>query len=83
MNTIAVIDYGMGNLHSVSKALIKVSPSDQILVTSKKSEIENKLKIKITKPIILFTQHPIPMENEKIQNNFEKILHSIKKLKLD
>ena len=47
---------------------------------AKKSEIENKLKIKITKPIILFTQHPIPMENEKIQNNFEKILHSIKKL---
>ena len=42
MNTIAVIDYGMGNLHSVSKALKKVSPSDQILVTSKKSEIENK-----------------------------------------
>ena len=47
---------------------------------AKKSEIENKLKIKITKPIILFTQHPIPMENENIQNNFEKILHSIKKL---
>ena len=45
MNTIAVIDYGMGNLHSVSKALIKVSPSDQILVTSKKSEIENSDKI--------------------------------------
>ena len=47
---------------------------------AKKSEIENKLKIKITKPIVLFTQHPIPMENENIQNNFEKILHSIKKL---
>jgi len=45
MNTIAVIDYGMGNLHSVSKALKKVSPSDQILVTSKKSEIENSDKI--------------------------------------
>ena len=47
---------------------------------AKKSEIEDKLKIKITKPIVLFTQHPIPMENENIQNNFEKILHSIKKL---
>ena len=47
---------------------------------AKKSEIENKLKKKIKKPIILFTQHPIPMENENIQNNFEKILHSIKKL---
>ena len=47
---------------------------------AKKSEIEDKLKIKITKPIVLFTQHPIPMENENIQSNFEKILHSIKKL---
>jgi UDP-hydrolysing UDP-N-acetyl-D-glucosamine 2-epimerase len=47
---------------------------------AKKSEIEEKLKIKITKPIVLFTQHPIPMENENIQNNFEKILHAIKKL---
>jgi UDP-hydrolysing UDP-N-acetyl-D-glucosamine 2-epimerase len=47
---------------------------------AKKSEIEDNLKIKITKPIVLFTQHPIPMENENIQNNFEKILHAIKKL---
>ena len=47
---------------------------------AKKSEIENKLKIKITKPIILFTQHPIPMENENIKNNFEKILKAIKRL---
>ncbi len=47
---------------------------------AKKSEIEDKLKIKITKPILLFTQHPIPMENESMQNNFEKILNSIKKL---
>ena len=47
---------------------------------AKKSEIEDRLKIKITKPIVLFTQHPIPMENENIQNNFEKILHSIKRL---
>ena len=47
---------------------------------AKKSEIEDRLKIKITKPIVLFTQHPIPMENENIQNNFEKILHAIKKL---
>jgi len=47
---------------------------------AKKSEIENKLKIKITKPIVLFTQHPIPMENENIKNNFEKILKAIKRL---
>ena len=47
---------------------------------AKKNEIENKLNIKITNPIVLFTQHPIPMENEDIKNNFEKIFNSIKKL---
>ena len=48
---------------------------------AKKNEIENKLNIKITNPIVLFTQHPIPMENEDIKNNFEKILQfAIKKL---
>ncbi len=33
-NTIAVIDYGMGNLHSVSKALEHVAPSARVIVTS-------------------------------------------------
>ena len=47
---------------------------------AKKNEIENKLNIRVTKPIILFTQHPIPMENENIKNNFAKILNAIKRL---
>jgi|TARA_B110000046_G_C12974805_1_gene390623 UDP-hydrolysing UDP-N-acetyl-D-glucosamine 2-epimerase len=47
---------------------------------AKKNEIENKLNIKITKPIVLFTQHPIPVENENIKDNFEKILNSIIRL---
>lgn len=34
MNSIAVIDYGMGNLHSVSKALEQVAPEAQVQVTS-------------------------------------------------
>ena len=34
MTTIAVIDYGMGNLHSVSKALEHVAPGAQVEVTS-------------------------------------------------
>ena len=34
MTKIAVIDYGMGNLHSVSKALEEVSTTEEILVTS-------------------------------------------------
>lgn len=32
-NTIAIIDYGMGNLHSVSKALEHVAPQATVLVT--------------------------------------------------
>ena len=34
MSTIAVIDYGMGNLRSVSKALEHVAPRARVLVTS-------------------------------------------------
>jgi imidazole glycerol-phosphate synthase subunit HisH len=34
MNTIAVIDYGMGNLRSVSKALEHVAPQCHVVVTS-------------------------------------------------
>ena len=32
-NTIAVLDYGMGNLHSVSKALEHVAPDANVIVT--------------------------------------------------
>ena len=34
MKRVAVIDYGMGNLHSVAKALEKVAVDTQVLVTS-------------------------------------------------
>ena len=34
MSSIAVIDYGMGNLHSVSKALEHVAPDAEVRVTS-------------------------------------------------
>lgn len=36
---IAVIDYGMGNLHSVHKALESVAPRAEVVVTSDKAEI--------------------------------------------
>lgn len=38
---IAVVDYGMGNLRSVSKALEHVAPSKTVLVTSNPDEIAN------------------------------------------
>ena len=45
MGTIAVIDYGMGNLHSVAKALQKVAPSKLITITSNKKQIKNAERI--------------------------------------
>lgn len=36
---IAVIDYGMGNLHSVAKALEHVAPDDEIIVTDNEAII--------------------------------------------
>ena len=39
MSTIAVIDYGMGNLRSVAKALEHVAPSVSVLVTADADEI--------------------------------------------
>jgi len=39
MATVAVIDYGMGNLHSISKALKTVSPNSDIIVSADKDVI--------------------------------------------
>src|SRR5690554_6129955 len=39
MNTIAVIDYGMGNLHSVAKALEKAGDGVKAIISSKPEEI--------------------------------------------
>lgn len=39
MQRIAIIDYGMGNLQSVSKALEQVAPDDEVLVTNEASVI--------------------------------------------
>ena len=40
MISIAVVDYGMGNLRSVAKAVEHVAPRARTIVTSSKSEIE-------------------------------------------
>ena len=45
MTKIDVIDYGMGNLHSVSKALEEVSINEEILVTSEPELIKTADKI--------------------------------------
>lgn len=41
MNTIAVIDYGMGNLHSVAKALEHAPTSCKVIVTHSRQDILN------------------------------------------
>ena len=38
--SIAVIDYGMGNLRSVSKALEHVAPGERVLVTDSAADID-------------------------------------------
>ena len=41
MSTIAIVDYGMGNLRSVAKAFAHVAPDQRVLITSEASEIES------------------------------------------
>ena len=38
-NTIAVVDYGMGNLHSVARAVCQVAPQDKTIITSTAADI--------------------------------------------
>ena len=38
-NTIAVVDYGMGNLHSVARAVGQVAPQDKTIITSTAADI--------------------------------------------
>ncbi|WP_096087018.1 imidazole glycerol phosphate synthase subunit HisH [Agaribacterium haliotis] len=45
MTSIAVIDYGMGNLHSVASAIHKVAPDAQVHVTSDHQVVKNADKV--------------------------------------
>jgi glutamine amidotransferase len=46
MQTIAVIDYGMGNLRSVTKALEHViAPNQKVILTSSQQEVANAAKV--------------------------------------
>lgn len=41
MTQVAIIDYGMGNLHSVASALQCVAPNADVLITSSHEEVKN------------------------------------------
>ncbi|MEP6222034.1 imidazole glycerol phosphate synthase subunit HisH, partial [Marinobacter sp.] len=45
MKTVAIIDYGMGNLHSVSKAVEHVAPDTRVLVTDNADQIRSADKV--------------------------------------
>ncbi|MDH4133451.1 MAG: imidazole glycerol phosphate synthase subunit HisH [Gammaproteobacteria bacterium] len=45
MNTVAVIDYGMGNLRSVVKAIEHVAPRAKVLLTSNAAEISSATRV--------------------------------------
>jgi len=40
MSTIAIVDYGMGNLRSVAKALAHVASSQRVIITTRAEEID-------------------------------------------
>lgn len=44
-NRIAILDYGMGNLHSAAKALQHVAPNDHVVVTADPMEVDRADKI--------------------------------------
>ena len=35
-----------------------------------KKKLKKKLKFKINSPLVLFTQHPVPLENKNQNHNF-------------
>ncbi len=45
MTDIAIVDYGMGNLHSVAKALEHVAPAASIVVTSNPAEVRKAARV--------------------------------------
>ena len=45
MTDIAIVDYGMGNLRSVSKALEHVAPTASIIVTSNPAEVQKAARV--------------------------------------
>ena len=45
MNTIAIINYGMGNFHSVARALRAAAPDANIIIASQPEEIKNASRV--------------------------------------
>lgn len=45
MNRIAIIDYGMGNLHSVYSALKHINPDADVVITANANDIQNAQRV--------------------------------------
>ena len=62
MQTVAVIDYGMGNLHSVAKALEHVG-AGRVLITSDAQVIREADRVAF--PAMLHTQHTLAQRAQR------------------
>ena len=59
MSKISVIDYGMGNIHSVAKALYKVCGKEhKVVITNSIKEIESSDKI-LTPSLLMVTKSSV------------------------
>ncbi|BCE00905.1 imidazole glycerol phosphate synthase subunit HisH [Marinicellulosiphila megalodicopiae] len=70
--TVAVIDYGMGNLHSVGKAIEKVAPNAKLIITNDHDTILN-----ATHVILPGVGAMRDCMGEMIKFNVDKIVHEV------
>lgn len=74
MSTIAIVDYGMGNIRSVAQAVLKVAPDTQVVIANTPEQIQQADRI------ILPGQGAMPdcMDNLKSSGLIDAVLESIK-----
>jgi len=70
--TVAVIDYGMGNLHSVGKAIEKVAPDAKLIITNDHDTILN-----ATHVLLPGVGAMRDCMGEMIKYNVDKIVHEV------
>ena len=70
--TVAVIDYGMGNLHSVGKAIEKVAPEAKLIITNDHDTILN-----ATHVLLPGVGAMRDCMGEMVKFNVDKIVHEV------
>lgn len=74
MSTIAIVDYGMGNLRSVAQAMMKVAPESQVIIAHQPEQI------KAADRVVLPGQGAMPdcMANLQASGLLEQVLDAAK-----